>query len=364
MADEIGSVIDSSKILEMIRERRLNAADPTRAGRLRLQELREGDEFDIDTTIDFDSEITDIANDDIIEALNEGDSDEGGLLNIITKIAANVAMDKLKLDQDQRDLVPDDLSEDITRQDVLESADDIGLPPIPGFGLDEIKQQDISKLKKALGATGSIRTPDTVDDTFGDLIRSGFKEDLSADALQADITAGIGEQFAGRSPSFSMTKSGQFRGTSGDVARQYLASKIAQRNQAIKNQINLARLAVDSTRVKQQADAAEDRLKLGRDRLEDRIRNRRIRQEISPYKTANSAIGKALDKLILLDRNQNFKGYNPKIQNAEQKASALIKMRDENNMAITEITNRGLDTKSSPRLPSEVLIKEEIKGDK
>jgi len=106
----------------------------------------------------------------------------------------------------------------LSREDVLSNRDQIQQAPIPGFGLPPLDEK-AKKLKMIdlFKNNPKLNIGDTEDSGLDDIIKSalsaGFTEDLSADALQADIIAGIGERFRGERPSLSLTKSGQFYST-------------------------------------------------------------------------------------------------------------------------------------------------------
>jgi len=97
----------------------------------------------------------------------------------------------------------------------------------------------VKKSKVAGSKTGvpKVRTPSSdigFDKDTAELLTAMRSKDLSADALQADIVAGIGERFRGERPSMTMSKSGAFGGSTPQVARALLAEKLRARRDAEK----------------------------------------------------------------------------------------------------------------------------------
>lgn len=153
-----------------------------------------------------------------------------------------------------------------------------------------------SAIRSKTGAKPPVEASSLDKDTMA-LMSALRAEDLGPEALQADITAGIGEQFVGRRPSMALTGSGQFGGGSADVARAVLAQKIKERNNAIRLQTQLAI-------ANQRADLERQRLGVENFKAVASALDKKERQKLRDAKNKMSAT-RSLIKGYALENRKN-----------------------------------------------------------
>jgi hypothetical protein len=171
-------------------------------------------------------------------------------------------------------------------------AEGIGDQPSP----DSKKEALASAVKSKKGVKLPTSTSSLDNDTMA-LMSALRAEDLGPEALQADITAGIGEQFMGRRPSMTLTGSGQFGGGSADVAKAVLAQKIKERNNAVKLQAQLAM-------ANQRADLERQRLGVENFKAVASALDKKERQKLRQAKNKMSA-ARSLIKGYALENRKN-----------------------------------------------------------
>jgi hypothetical protein len=123
-----------------------------------------------------------------------------------------------------RDLDPSFNQEIMQNQDL---ADKMRL----GISAPSVDQAKLGS--KAGSPIDALKTPEGLAE-IAPLLKAMSQKDLTADAMHADILAGIRERFQGRTPSMSLTRTGAFQGSTPAVGRQLLAEKIRARQAAAK----------------------------------------------------------------------------------------------------------------------------------
>lgn len=201
--------------------------------------------------------------------MNPNSNSSEFLANVMTELGDDEISQALKRNKDLYDLIKTGIEFDPVKEAEKKSS-----IPSTKIGSDSSSLDIDPDALKLLAATGS--------------------EDLSADALKADIAAGIGEEFLGRRPSYAMTRSGAFKGSTPDVAKSIIAQKLqAKRDLAkLKMQAKLQnnRSMLEKIRLAQKATADNAKIAMDQLKLSRKIKNDQIKAINNSSKASFNAI--------------------------------------------------------------------------